>query len=235
MPALIESRINTCIGTRTDTFIAPPCVDEIKILYQDESLLLIDKPSGLLTLSGKNPLNLDSVHYRLVKEFPTALMIHRLDFGTSGLLVVALNKEAAAKLNRQFQLRTVRKTYQAVLAGWVESDAGDIELPIAKDPANFPKLKICFEAGKAASSHFQVLERQSEPYTTRVLFEPRTGRTHQLRIHSAGLGHPILGDDLYGSTESQSMADRLSLHATTLEFDHPVSAERFYGNSDCPF
>lgn len=227
--------IDTCIDACIDTFIAPLCVDEIKILYQDQSLLLIDKPSGLLTLSGKNPLNLDSVHYRLVKEFPTALMIHRLDFGTSGLLLVALNKEAAANLNRQFQLRTVRKTYQAILAGQVESDEGDIELPIAKDPANFPKLKVCFETGKPASSHFQVLDRQSDPDTTRVLFEPRTGRTHQLRIHSAELGHPILGCDLYGTLESQLMANRLLLHSTTLEFDHPISGERFYGIRKCPF
>lgn len=221
--------------SRIDTFIAPSCVEQIKILYQDESLLLIEKPSGLLTLSGKNPLNLDSVHYRLVKKFPTVLMIHRLDFGTSGLLVVALNKEAAANLNRQFQLRTVSKTYQAILAGRIESDAGDIDWPIAKDPANFPRLKVCFETGKAASSHFQVLDRGGEPDITRVLFTPYTGRTHQLRIHSAVSGHPILGDDLYGTPESQQMANRLLLHATTLEFDHPVSGEQFYGTSDCPF
>ena len=165
---------------RIDTFVAPPCVDEIEIIYQDEALLLINKPSGLLSLSGKNPLNLDSVHHRLVQQFPTALMIHRLDLGTSGLLVIALNKTVAADINRQFQLRTVQKTYQAVLAGQVDAEAGDIELPIAKDPANFPKLKICFATGKAASSHYQVLDRQSETDTTRVLFTPHTGRTHQL-------------------------------------------------------
>tara|TARA_R110001599_G_scaffold64023_3_gene178662 strand:- start:239130 stop:239837 length:708 start_codon:yes stop_codon:yes gene_type:complete len=235
MTDLSQSCIDTCMGARMDTFIAPPCVDEIKILYQDESLLLIDKPSGLLTLSGKNPLNLDSVHYRLVKEFPTALMIHRLDFGTSGLLVVALNKEAAARLNRQFQVRSVVKTYQAVLAGQMDADIGDIELPIAKDPINFPKLKICLASGKTAHSHYHVLERQPGPDTTRVLFTPHTGRTHQLRIHSAGVGHPILGCDLYGTPETQQMAPRLLLHATTLEFDHPITGERFYGVSDCPF
>lgn len=219
----------------TDDFIAPPCVDEINILYQDEALLLIDKPSGLLSLSGKNPLNLDSVHYRLVQQFPTALLLHRLDFGTSGIMIVALNKTAAASINRQFQARTVIKTYQAVLAGRVDTDAGDIALPIAKDAINFPKLKICFETGKASSSHFEVLDRQTGPDTTRVLFTPRTGRTHQLRIHSAGMGHPILGCDLYGSPESQRMAERLLLHAVGVEFNHPVSGERFAGVSDCPF
>lgn len=221
------------MNARIDNFVAPPCADDIEIIYQDEAILLINKPSGLLALSGKNPLNLDSVHYRLVQQFPDALMIHRLDLGTSGLLVVALNKAVAADINRQFQLRTVSKTYQAVLAGQLATDAGEIELPIAKDPLNFPKLKICFATGKAASSHYEVLERQSD--TTRVLFTPHTGRTHQLRIHSAGLGHPILGCDLYGTPESEQRASRLLLHATTLEFDHPISGERFRGVSACPF
>src|ERR1700693_1638480 len=111
---------------RIDTFVAPPCADDITILFQDEVFLLINKPSGLLSLSGKNPLNLDSVHYRLVQQFPTAMLLHRLDFGTSGVLIVALNKAVAADINRQFQARTVVKTYQAVLAGRVEADAGDI-------------------------------------------------------------------------------------------------------------
>lgn len=221
------------MSSNADNFVAPPCVDEIEIIYQDEAILLVNKPSGLLTLSGKNPRNLDSVHHRLVQQFPSALMIHRLDLGTSGLLVVALNKIAAAHINRQFQLRTVNKTYQAVLAGQMIDDTGDIELPIAKDPLNFPKLKVCFDTGKPASSHYEVLDRQAD--TTRVLFTPLTGRTHQLRIHSAGVGHPILGCDLYGTPESEQMASRLLLHAMTLEFDHPLSGERMHGISPCPF
>jgi len=223
------------MNARIDTFVAPPCADDITILYQDDAILLINKPSGLLSLSGKNPLNLDSVHYRLVQQFPTALLLHRLDFGTSGIMIVALNKAVAAHINRQFQARTVVKTYQAVLAGHVAADEGDIELPIAKDPVNFPKLKICFETGKAASSHYQVLDRQTAPETTRVVFTPGTGRTHQLRIHSAGLGHPILGCDLYGTAESQGMTERLMLHATGVEFDHPISGDRISGISACPF
>jgi len=223
------------MNARIDTFVAPPCADDITILYQDDAILLINKPSGLLSLSGKNPLNLDSVHYRLVQQFPTSLLLHRLDFGTSGVMIVALNKIVTANINRQFQARTVIKTYQAVLAGHVAADEGDIELPIAKDPINFPKLKVCFETGKAASSHFQVLDRQTGPDTTRVMFTPSTGRTHQLRIHSAGIGHPILGCDLYGTLNSQNMAKRLLLHATAIGFDHPVSGRRISGISDCPF
>lgn len=223
------------MNARIDTFVAPPCAEDIAILYQDDAILLINKPSGLLSLSGKNPLNLDSVHYRLVQQFPTALLLHRLDFGTSGIMIVALNKTVAANINRQFQARTVVKTYQAVLAGHVAADEGDIYLPIAKDPVNFPKLKVCFETGKAASSHYLVLDRQTGPDTTRVLFTPSTGRTHQLRIHSAGIGHPILGCDLYGTEDSRNMARRLLLHATTIEFDHPVNGSRVDGISGCPF
>jgi len=223
------------MNARIDTFVAPPCADDIAILYQDDAILLINKPSGLLSLSGKNPLNLDSVHYRLEQQFPTALLLHRLDFGTSGVMIVALNKMAAANINRQFQARTVVKTYQAVLTGHVAADEGDIELPIAKDAINFPKLKVCFETGKAASSHFQVLDRKTAPDTTRVLFTPSTGRTHQLRIHSAAMGHPILGCDLYGTAESQDMANRLLLHANEIEFNHPISEKGTLGISECPF
>jgi len=221
--------------TLIDNFVAPPCREEIEILYQDDALLMINKPSGLLSLSGKNPLNLDSVHHRLVKQFPAALLPHRLDFGTSGLMIVALNKEVAVDLNRQFQMRTVVKAYEAMLAGQVAEDDGEIALPIAKDPINFPKMKICSVTGKSSTSQFKVLSRHAASDSTRVLFTPLTGRTHQLRIHSAGFGHPILGCDLYGTAETQRRAPRLLLHAGTLTFDHPIRRERMEGRSDCPF
>jgi tRNA pseudouridine32 synthase/23S rRNA pseudouridine746 synthase len=220
---------------KLDTFIAPPCHDEISILFQDEHLLLINKPGGLLSLSGKNPLNKDSVHFRLVKNFPTATLVHRLDFGTSGIMVVALNKYVNAHIGKQFQSGTITKTYTALLHGYVEQDSGHIELPIAKDPPNFPLQKICFDSGKNALTHYAVIERNSSPATTRVLFTPVSGRTHQLRIHSRELGHSILGCDLYASEDAFQMAPRLMLHATTLEFDHPVTGEKICGRSKCPF
>lgn len=223
------------ITPKPDTFIAPPCFDDINILFQDEYLLLINKPSGLLSLSGKNPLNKDSVHFRLVQNFPTATLVHRLDFGTSGIMVVALNKTVNAQIGKQFQAGTIAKTYTALLHGHVEQDSGTIELPIAKDPPNFPLQKICFDLGKNAITHYTVIARNSSPATTRVLFTPVSGRTHQLRIHSRELGHSILGCDLYASDEVFQMAPRLMLHATTLEFNHPVTGERVYGRSDCPF
>jgi len=220
---------------QADPFIAPVCHEEIEILYQDEFLLLINKPAGLLTLSGKNPLNKDSVHFRLLKTFPTATMIHRLDFGTSGILVVALNKVINAHICRQFQIRNVVKTYVALLHGHISDDEGVIEFPIAKDWPNFPLQKICYETGKIALTNYRVVERLPEPLTTRVMFTPVSGRTHQLRIHSREIGHPVLGCDLYGTDEAFSMAKRLMLHATGIEFDHPITGERLNGFSPCPF
>lgn len=224
-----------------DNFIAPQCNEDIKILFQDEHILLINKPTKLLSLSGKNPANFDSVHYRLKKDFPTALMIHRLDLGTSGIMIIALNKEISAKLNRQFSERQVKKTYTALLAGHVANSQGQIELPIAK--GEFPYQIICADTGKAALTEYQLLGHEAFQHNdreypiSRVTYRPHTGRTHQLRIHSQQLGHPIIGCDLYTSQDgtTEHMANRLMLHATRLEFNHPISGERIYATCDCPF
>ncbi|UZE94622.1 pseudouridine synthase [Alkalimarinus alittae] len=217
---------------QADPFIVPICKESIEILFEDEHLLLINKPTGLLSLSGKHPANIDSVHYRLVKDYPTATMVHRLDFGTSGLLIIALNKVANAHLTKQFQARTVIKSYTAVLHGHVKDDVGSIDIPMIKDKENFPLQKVCYVTGKSAQSDYHVIERSARPQTTSVIFKPITGRTHQLRVHSRELGHPILGCDLYATDEAFFMADRLMLHATHIEFDHPVSGERV--NACCP-
>ena len=224
---------------QADPFIVPQCDEDIEVLYQDQHLLLINKPSGLLTLSGKHPLNKDSVHFRLVKDFPTATMVHRLDFGTSGILIVALNKKVNAHIGKQFQANRVNKIYTAILHGDVVADSGCIDKPIAKDKPNFPLQKICYETGKPAVSFYDVVERlggdMGKPNSTRVIFKPVSGRTHQLRIHSRELGHPILGCDLYATDEAFFMANRLMLHATGVEFNHPVNGERINGFSPCPF
>lgn len=140
------------MSTIVDTFIAPPCYESIAILYQDEHLLLINKPAGLLSLSGKNPQNLDSVHHRLVQQFPGCTLVHRLDFGTSGLMVVAKNKTINAALSHQFSQRSVTKVYSALLCGHLHEDEGAIDAPIAKDPARFPRMAICAINGKPARS-----------------------------------------------------------------------------------
>ena len=148
---------------QADPFIVPVCHEEIEVLYQDEYLLMINKPASLLTLSGKHPLNQDSVHFRIVKDFPTATMLHRLDFGTSGILIVALNKSINADIGKQFQERTITKTYTAILYGHLADDEGDIDLPIAKDKPNFPLAKVCDDTGKKAVTHYQVMERLPDP------------------------------------------------------------------------
>ena len=216
---------------QSDPFIAPKCHEQIRILYQDEHLLLINKPSGLLSLSGKHPLNVDSVHHRLKQDFPSALMIHRLDFGTSGIMLIALNKDINKQLCRQFSERSVRKTYTAMLDGIVQPDTGIIDLPIAK--GEFPLMCIDHETGKPAKSEFEVIERFADK--TKVSFTPLTGRTHQLRVHSQAMGHSILGCDLYADDAAFFKATRLMLHASGLEFIHPVSSERMMLNSPCPF
>ncbi|KLP53154.1 pseudouridylate synthase [Enterobacter genomosp. O] len=223
-----------------DSFIAPPCHDDIEILWQDEHLLLINKPSGLLSLSGKNPQNRDSVHYRLVQTFPGCTLVHRLDFGTSGLMVVSRNKTINAALCQQFSQRSVEKGYSALLCGHLKNDEGIIDAPIAKDPALFPLMSICAISGKPARSRYRVLERfyqGADLPLTRVMLTPETGRTHQLRIHCQQLGHPILGCDLYGGLEAPGTEDapRLMLHASELNFIHPVSGDPVNARHAAPF
>ena len=222
-----------------DTFIAPPCHEQIEILYQDAHLLIINKPSGLLSLSGKNPQNLDSVHYRLVQQFPGCTLVHRLDFGTSGLMVIARNKAINAALCQQFSQRSVTKTYSALLCGHLSEDEGVIDAPIAKDPARFPRMSISALNGKPARSRYQVVSRfyHHRLALTRVQLVPETGRTHQLRIHCEQLGYPILGCDLYGGREQPGTEEtpRLMLHASALCFVHPVSQEKINAHSASPF
>lgn len=220
---------------QADPFIVPKCHQQIQLVYQDAHLLIINKPSGLLSLSGKHPLNKDSVHFRLVQDFPTALMVHRLDFGTSGLMVIALNKQINKQICEQFSNRSVQKQYQAVLDGKVLVSTGEINIPIIKDADHFPLQKVCYQTGKQATSQYQVLGYNPKNNTTQVQFTPITGRTHQLRIHSKEIGHPIIGCDLYDLNESYFKADRLMLHASQLVFTHPVSNEKLEFNLPANF
>ncbi|WP_145498411.1 RluA family pseudouridine synthase [Yersinia bercovieri] len=232
------------MSTIIDTFIAPPCHDKIETLYQDDHLVLINKPAGLLSLSGKNPQNIDSVHHRLVQIFPGCTLVHRLDFGTSGLMVIARNKAINAALCQQFSQRTVTKVYSALLCGHLDDNQGVIDAAIAKDPALFPLMSICSIHGKPARSRYRVVERfyhELEDRTllplTRVQLTPETGRTHQLRIHCQQLGHPIWGCDLYGGRllPGTKRTPRLMLHASELHFVHPISEEWIKARNTCPF
>ena len=208
-----------------DPFIVPPCLEDIQVEYEDPDFIVINKPTKLLSLSGKHPLNKDSVHFRIVQQYPTATLIHRLDFGTSGLMLLALNKETNKLLCEQFAQRTVTKNYEAILDGQLAELKGEITFPLIKDKNGFPLQKICYETGKPATSSYQVLSYDPKNNTSHVKFEPLTGRTHQLRLHSMAIGHPIIGCDLYDLKDSFAKADRLMLHATSLSFSHPKSNE----------
>jgi tRNA pseudouridine32 synthase / 23S rRNA pseudouridine746 synthase len=204
----------------------------LDILYRDDDLLILNKPAGLLTVPGKGPENQDCLIRRVLGPFPNARIVHRLDQGTSGIVMFPLNYLTQRTLTKQFEARGVHKRYVAVVAGLVAHDKGEVKLPLICDWPNRPRQKVCFEHGKAAHTRYQVLERDSIAQTTRVLLEPVSGRTHQLRIHMLELGHPILGDRLYAPENIQMLAPRLLLHAQQIFFDHPISGQ--FIDISCP-
>ena len=209
-----------------------PTPDEplLVVVYADDAIAVVDKPSGLLSCPGRDPSLWDSVQVRVPLVFPAAtgsILAHRLDQPTSGLMVVGLSPSIHRALRLQFEARTVQKDYEAVLVGDVAGDAGTIELPFRLDVDNRPHQIYDAVHGKVGVTRWHVVDRFDSVAgpRTRVVFEPLTGRTHQLRVHSAhplGLGCPIAGDNLYGDPTT---ASRLLLHARTLSFHHPVSGE----------
>ena len=218
---------------KTQDYIVPPCEEEVEILLEDESFLLVNKPRPLLSVPGKHPLNKDCLITRLQENYSQARIVHRLDLQTSGIMLIALSKESHRNLSMQFEKRNTYKEYVAVVYGIVESDSGVIDDPLIGDWSNRPKQRVDYEVGKKALTHYLVLERAND--RTRLLFKPVTGRTHQLRVHAAEIGHPILGCTLYAHAEALEMSERLMLHAYKLEFDHPKTGERVKGVCDVPF
>ncbi len=181
---------------------------------------MVNKPAGLLSVPGRGADKQDCLSSRVQQEFPDALIVHRLDMATSGLLVFALDKEMQRRLSALFREREVVKRYVAIVANRVTPETGEINLPIAADWINRPLRKIDMTLGKPSLTRYRVLGYDLERFeTTCIELEPVTGRTHQLRVHLAAIGHPIVGDDLYGGMA----ANRLMLHAKLLNFTHPAS------------
>jgi tRNA pseudouridine32 synthase/23S rRNA pseudouridine746 synthase len=195
----------------------------LSIVYQDDDLLIVNKPSGLLTVPGKDPKHADCLISRVNRVFPTAKIVHRLDMATSGIICLAMHKEAHRNLSIQFQDRKTAKRYIARVFGKLEQQTGSVDLPLICDWPNRPKQMVDHDNGKPSLTHFKVLEREQN--ATRVELTPITGRSHQLRVHMLSLGHPILGDKLYAHPEAFAMAPRLQLHAEMLTLAHPVSGE----------
>lgn len=191
----------------------------VDILYQDDHILAVHKPTNMLSVTGNNPEDGISLIDHLTKDFPDARIVHRLDQATSGVMILALGLEPLRHLSRQFEKRQTSKTYIAKVYGAVDQDEGTITEPLICDWPNRPLQKICYETGKPCETHWRVLSRDSN--TSVLELTPITGRSHQLRVHCDFLGHPILGDEFYAHKAALDMSDRLELYAVSLTIHHP--------------
>lgn len=190
----------------------------LELIFENHDLLVVNKPAGLLSVRGKGEEKTDSVESRCQALFPTAMAVHRLDMATSGILVIAKHKEAERFYKIQFEQRTPKKVYHAVVTGLMPHDTGTMDFPMIVDWERRPIQKICYETGKPALTEYQVLSRSTS--NSRVALYPHTGRSHQLRLHLAHLGYPIVGDYWYGS-EADKHLPRLLLHAHELNLPQP--------------
>jgi tRNA pseudouridine32 synthase/23S rRNA pseudouridine746 synthase len=215
-------------------YIAPPDRG-LDIIHVDDALLVVNKPSGLLSVPGRGAGKEDCLVSRVQAVYPEALSVHRLDMETSGLMVLARSKEMHRALSILFQNRQVEKRYVAVVDGVLENASGEIDLPLITDWPNRPLQKVDHEIGKPSLTRYRVLKHDASSNSTRLELEPHTGRSHQLRVHLMSLGHPILGDLLYASPALQAKAARLLLHADFLAFTHPLSGERLAFSCPAPF
>ena len=219
-------------------------LSSIELLYVDASLLVLNKPAGLLAVPGRGEDKQDCLSRRVQQLYPDALIVHRLDMATSGLMLMARGLEAQRALSKLFEARAVLKRYMAVvdgdmtLVGHTGEDADGwqlIDLPIALDWPNRPLRIIESGSGKPSQTRWRIVSFDAASNSTRVELEPITGRSHQLRVHLKALGHPILGDALYAPVAAQANAPRLLLHACVLQFDHPVRSELLRMESAAPF
>jgi tRNA pseudouridine32 synthase/23S rRNA pseudouridine746 synthase len=205
------------------------------ILFQDQHLVAFDKPSGLLSVPGIGPEKADCMASRAARDVEGARIVHRLDRDTSGVILMARDADTHRELSRQFHDREVRKRYQAILDGFVSGEEGLVDAALRKDFDRPPRHLVDHERGREARTNWKVLERMDAPARTRIMFNPETGRSHQLRIHACTLGHPILGDDLYAPPEIVKLSERLLLHAESLAFTHPASGNTIEIRAEVPF
>lgn len=204
----------------------------LSVIHEDHEVLLVDKPEGLLSVPGRGPELADCLLTRVQAAFPTALLVHRLDRDTSGVMVFALTPHAQRHLGLQFENRQTKKTYVARVAGRIDEKTGTVDLPLAVDWPNRPKQKVDPEKGRPALTDWRVLRAAEDE--TRVRLMPRTGRSHQLRVHMLALGHPILGDPFYAEGSVRDHP-RLMLHSESLSFRHPDGGKGMRFSSKVPF
>lgn len=217
----------------TPPFIYAPPKGPLTIIHQDDDLLVLDKPHGLLTVPGKHEDHRDCLEARAQQAFPEARIVHRLDMDTSGLIVLAMNKAAHRHLGLQFERRHTEKVYRARIWGHPAEKSGVINLPLRCDWPNRPLQMVDHEEGRAAETAWEITHQ--DPQTSDVLLYPKTGRSHQLRVHMLALGHPIIGDKFYAKGDALAASDRLCLHAEKLAFYHPNGGAWQIFESPCPF
>ena len=213
-------------------FTYNPPMDPLVIAYQDDQIIVVDKPSGLLSVPGKTEGRNDCVELRLRAMHPESLLVHRLDCDTSGVMIFARSKAAQGFLGQEFEKRRSEKTYIARLWGHLAPESGRVDLPLCTDWPNRPRQMVDHENGRSAQTDWQVLGYEGQ--TTRVALHPLTGRSHQLRVHMLELGHPILGDPIY-ATGAALDYPRLMLHAQSLSLHHPATHDRVTFTAVCPF
>jgi tRNA pseudouridine32 synthase / 23S rRNA pseudouridine746 synthase len=214
-----------------ETDYSPP-QDPLVVLQEDAEVLLVDKPAGLLSVPGKGPHLADCLIARVQAVFPDALLVHRLDRDTSGVMIFALTPYAQRHLGLQFEKRMTRKTYVARVWGVPEEKTGTIDLPLIVDWPNRPRQMVCHDTGKSAQTDWRLLK--NEGTTARVRLSPKTGRSHQLRVHMLSLGHPILGDPFYATGHALNFP-RMMLHSEELRFNHPQGGHSTKIRSKAPF
>ncbi len=205
----------------------------IQIIYQDEYIIAVNKPQALLSVPGLGPDKQDCLISRLVKVIPEARVVHRLDCYTSGIMLFAIGIEMQRALSRIFHDRKIKKQYIAVVKQWFDENEGVIKFPMRCDIDNRPHQIVDYEHGKSAITFWQVLQRKDE--AVRLLLKPVTGRTHQLRVHCAAMGYPIIGDGLYGDDNDEIKQPRMLLHADNLLFEHPVTNKEMHLFAECEF
>ena len=214
----------------TDAYTPPQ--DPLDILHDDHEVVVVAKPSGLLSVPGKGPDLTDCLITRVQAVFPTALLVHRLDRDTSGVMIFALTPHAQRHLGLQFEKRQTRKTYVARVAGQITEKTGTVDLPLIVDWPNRPRQMVDHENGRQAITDWRVV--RTDATETRVRLMPRTGRSHQLRVHMLAIGHPILGDPFYATGAARNYP-RLMLHSETLQFRHPDGGQGIRITAKCPF
>ncbi len=215
-------------------FVYMPPQQPLCIVYEDDDLVVIDKPAGLLSVPGRLPEHQDSAYLRVVEKYPHAKITHRLDMATSGILMFAKHRNAEVAVSKMFQARTVQKNYIALVQGKLEGQ-GSVDVPLMTDWENRPRQMVHFELGKAAKTLYQAVQYFEVDDITRVLLTPVTGRSHQLRVHMQYIGHPITGDQFYHPDYRQSALKRMALHASYLAFKQPLSGVDVEIRGNIPF